>query len=159
MFLKAATPTIRDTVKVLDATGVEITRFVAVWKRPDSKTRKDLLKERLNSLSHIRVAQTGLASDTPDIAGFEITLSNIEAESKTRIREHLHSVDGLLDANDKLVEWSPAALDALLQWVEYANPLAESLARLAEGKVVEEAQAKNAEAPVLSGQAPEPVAA
>lgn len=159
MFLKATTPTIADTVVINDAADNEITRFVAVWKRPDSKTRKALLKARIEALSRYEAAKTALTGTaTSDVDGFSTALAALEDESKARIRAQLERVEGLLDANDQPVTYSKEVLEAMLEWSEYTNPLAESLARLAEGRLVQEAQSKNSETPVTGGQAPVPVA-
>lgn len=159
MFLKATTPTIADTVVIKDAADNEITRFVAIWKRPDSKTRKSLLKARIDALTRYEVAKTSLGdATTTGMDTFSTALTNLEDESKERIRAHLERVDGLLDANDQPVTYSPDVLEAMLEWSEYTNPLAESLARLAEGRTVQEAQSKNSETPEVGGQAPTPVA-
>lgn len=154
MFLKATTPTIRDTVIVRDAAGNEITRFTAIWKRPDTQTRKALLRERMENLEALAKAQAALQENPSGFASdvFTETLEQIEVDNKTAIREHLHSIADLLDADDAPVEYSPAVLEEMLRWGEYTTPLAESLARLIDGKAVEAAAAKNAAPPVLSGQ-------
>ena len=152
---KAIPPTVSDTVQVLDVDGNEITRFVAVWKRPDSDARKALLNARMENLSQLRMAQNAMTDAADDdLKGFNAALAEIEAGGKARIREHLERVDGLLDERDVVVDYSPPVLDELLKWAEYTNPLTESLARLAEGRCVLEAQAKNSVPPVLGGLAP-----
>lgn len=153
MFLKATTPLVNDTVIIHDNAGNEITRFVAVWKRPDSKTRKALLKDRVANLKSLQTAQLALQADPEsyDAEAFNATLSAIEDDGKARIRQHLNHIDGLLDDTDQPVEFTPAVLDELFRWAEYTTPLAESLARLAEGRAVEEARLKNSEPPVGTG--------
>jgi hypothetical protein len=160
MFLKATTPLIRDTVKVMDTAGAEITRFVAVWKRPDSKDRKALLKARMENLKSLQAAQGAFQDDTDDgMAAFDLAISAIEDDGKARIRGSLSHIEGLLDADDAPVDYTPAVLDEMFRWAEYTVPLAESLARLAEGRTVEEEQVKNSAPLDSSGQDLEPAAA
>ncbi|OQX12808.1 MAG: hypothetical protein BWK73_13920 [Thiothrix lacustris] len=145
MFLKATTQLVNDTVIIRDTDGNEITRFVAVWQRPDSKTRKALLKARMANLKSLQTAQLELQADPEnyDAEAFSATLSAIEDDGKARIRQHLNRIDGLLDDTDQPVDFTPAVIDELFRWTEYTTPLAESLARLAEGRTVEEARLKN----------------
>lgn len=155
MFLKAVTPLVNDTVIITDSAGNEITRFVAVWKRPDSKTRKALLKDRMNNLKSLHTAQLELQSnpESYDAEAFSATLSAIEDAGRARIRQHLNRIDGLLDDVDQPVDYTPAVIDELLRWTEYTTPLAESLVRLAEGKTVEDARLKNSAPLDGTGQA------
>lgn len=156
MFLKATTPTVRDTVIVKDNAGAEIDRFTAVWKRPDSAARRTLLQQRLEGLRQLQQAQEQVGDKAlpgdEGLDGFNAALNSIVEQGNARIRMHLASVEGLLDAADAPVDYTPGVLEAMLEWAEYANPLAESLARLAEGRTVEDAQAKNSTPPVGSGQ-------
>lgn len=145
-FFKAATPIVKDTVIITDANGLEVTRFTAIWKRPNKAVRKALLNERLDVLRKLEQLQ-----QSDDIDSKQVELEALAAATDQLVISHLHGWDGLLDANDDHVEFSQDALKKALEWAEYAQPLVESLMRVASGNAVELAQVKNSVAPVGTG--------
>lgn len=155
MFLKASTPLVRDTIILTDNQGEEITRFVAVWHRPDAQERKELMQANLDSMKTLYAAQVAIQENDPayGMDQFNAELFAVEEDGKARIRRHLNSIEGLLDADDQPLEYSPAVIDELFRWVEYTTPLAESLVRLSQGKTVEDAQVKNSVTLVHGGPA------
>ena len=150
MFLKVTTPNIRDTVIINDAVGNELTRFVAIWQRPDTAQRKALLDSRFESLQRIQDAQA-VATETGSLTGFTDLLQAANDTTRQHIRQYLVGTEGLLDADNKLIPYSSEVVDELLRWNEYTIPLAESLARVTDGKAIEESLAKNSVELVSSG--------
>ena len=146
-FFKAATPIVKDTVIITDANGFEVTRFTACWHRPTKAVRKALLNKRLDVLRRLEKLQQSESDDE----GKQVELDALGAETDGQIIAHLRDWEGLLDANDDHVEFSQDALKKALEWAEYAQPLIESLMRVASGNAVELAQVKNSVAPVGTG--------
>ena len=145
-FFKAATPIIKDTVIITDAHGFEVTRFTACWDRPTKAVRKALLNKRLDVLRRLEKLQ-----QSDDIEGKQAELDMLGEETDGQIIAHLRDWEGLLDANDDYVEFSADALKKALAWAEYAQPLIDSLMRVASGNAVELAQVKNSVTPVGTG--------
>lgn len=145
-FYKAATPIVKDTVIITDASGNEVTRFVACWKRPNKAARKKLLGDRLNVLRKLEQLQ-----QAGDIEDKQVDIDLLGEETDAQIIAHLSDWEDLLDANDKPVEFNAIMLSGVLEWVEYSQPLIESLMRVASGNAVEIAQAKNSVTPVGIG--------
>lgn len=152
-FFKAATPIVKDTVIITDANGFEVTRFTACWERPTKSVRKDLLNQRLDVLRKLEQLQ-----QAGDMESKPLEIDALGEATDQQIIDHLRDWDGLLDADDNPVEFGTDVLKKVLEWVEYSQPLIESLMRVASGNAVEIAQAKNSVMPVGTG-ATEPSAA
>ena len=92
-----------------------------------------------------------LQQSESDDEGKQVELDALGEEMDGQIIAHLRDWEGLLDANDDHVEFSQDALKKALEWAEYAQPLIESLMRVASGNAVELAQVKNSVTPVGTG--------
>lgn len=145
-FFKVAACAVKDTVIVMDAHNVEITRFTASWRRRNKSVRQALLDERIASLRELAEL-----SKSGDMDSYRLMAEAMAETGNKWIIDNLQGWDGLLDANDECVDFSSDALKEALDWTEYSWALIESLMRVASGNAVELAQAKNSVTPVGTG--------
>ena len=144
MFEQILKPTIADPVIVMSASNHELTRFTAVWKRPDRQSRKALSNWYFDLVDERKKLVDLLGQDSQK--GWENLRTfddNSDSDYAFMLGTWLDSLQDLQTLTGESIEWKPELLPQIFEWDEIYAALVGSFVRLILGTTLDDSARGN----------------